>query len=71
MQRAADLPEGFLFHMEVDIDLIVILVDSIEKRPRAREYASVNAACRIPGLPSEKVVRLFTECPTTIDEFRA
>jgi len=65
-----DLPEAFLLHTEGDVDLVVILVDFIEKWLNARKHCSliVDAASRIPDLRSEKVVRLITECPTTIDE---
>ncbi len=59
--------------MEGDVDLIVILVDFIEKRlhPGTCKPSVVDAASCTPDLPSEKVVRLFVECPTTIDESRA
>ena len=58
-QRAKDLPEAFLFHTEGDVDLIVILVDFIEKWLYARKHSNVDAAPRIPYLPSEKLVWLF------------
>ena len=67
-QRATDFPEAFLLHTEGDVNFIVILVDFIEKRLHARKHSTVDAASRIPNLPSEKVARLFTECPTTINE---
>lgn len=67
-QRATDFPETLLLHTEGDVDFIVILVDFIEEWLHARKHSTVDAASRIPNLPCEKVARLFTECPTTIDE---
>ncbi len=72
MQRAEDLPKAILLYMEGDVDLIVVLVDFIEKRLHARKHPSVDAAAfRTSDLPSETVVRLFVEGLTTIDESRA
>ena len=52
-----------------DVDLIVTIVDFIEKRLHARKYSGVDSvAFRIPDLPDENVVRLFVECLTTVDE---
>lgn len=70
-KRATDLPEAILLQMEGDIDLIVVLVDFIEKRLHARKHSSVDVTSRIPGLPSEKAVRLFAEFSATINESRA
>jgi len=67
-KRATDLPEAFLLQTEGDVDLIIILVDFIEKRLHARKHSSVDVTSRIAGLPSEKAVRLFAKFPTTIDE---
>lgn len=67
-QRATDLPEAFFLHTEGDVYFTVIIVDFIEKRFDSGKHPSVDAASRIPDLPSEKAVRLFVECPTTIDE---
>ena len=70
-QRATDIPEAFLLYMERDVDLVVILVDFVEKRLHARKLSRVDATSRMADLPTEKVVRLFVECSTTIDESRA